>query len=228
MMFFNVRGNIIFLLTFCLIITSHATAQNTKSSAQSTQHLISTLNKLLQQQNQQLLADRLRIDRIAQHYLNNDDISEDDFNWLKTITHDYQLAPQQRGDKAYFNALLHRVDVIPASLAIAQALLETDRSHTSSAQKANNPFGLLCQRPCQQQLMRFPTQQAAITYYIHLLNTAKAYEPLRKLRAQARKQQQKLRGEQLANGLIHYSLQGRAYSDKLQQTIKTHHLTKLD
>ncbi len=206
---------------------SPKTASVTKSAPaiSASQRFIQTLNSALRQQNQQLEKDRARIQRIAQRYLHNDDISESDFNWLKETTRDYQLEPQQRGDQAYFHALLQRVDSVPASLAIAQAIIETGWGEASSTAKAHNPFGLLSGH---RNLMQFPNQQAAVAYYVRLLNTAKPYEPFRKLRAQARSKNKNLHGEQLANGLIKYSTQGQSYIHKVQHTIQINHLAKLD
>lgn len=209
----------------------HSASSHHDSGQHAAQHFIQSLNHTLQQHNQQLLKQRSRIQTIAQRYLHNDDISEADFNWLKNITNDYQLIPQQRGDQAYFQALLRRVDVVPPSLAIAQAIIETGWGEAASTAKANNPFGLQCGHHCRQHhrnLRQFPSQQAAVAYYVKLLNTAKAYEPFRQLRAQARLKNKKLRGEPLASGLIKYSTQGHRYISKIQETIKINQLEKLD
>lgn len=203
----------------------HPIAASEVSTASPPQRFIRTLNQSLQQQNQQLTKDRGRIKAIAQHYLHNDDISEADFNWLKEITSAYQLEPHQRGDQAYFKALLLRVDTVPASLAIAQAIIESGWGEASSTAKAHNPFGL---QSGHRQLKNFPSQQAAVAYYVKLLNTSQAYEPFRKLRAQARSNNKKLQGEHLANGLTKYSTQGHAYIKKVQNTININQLAKLD
>lgn len=201
----------------------------TSKKAPSRQPVGINLLALIKQHNAQLLKDRQHIEDIAQHYLQNDDISEADFNWLKNTAADYQMEPRQRGDQTFFKDLLVRVDVVPPSLVLAQALLESGTD--ASRRQGNNFFGIRCTADCGQgkrDLMAFATPDAAVAYYFKLLNTAKPYQPFRELRAQARSKQQKLRGNQLANGLGKYSPQGKLYIQKIKTTISNNQLAKLD
>lgn len=211
--------------------SSKHTPKTTTGKREPVQHRsVANLVRLIDQHNQSLLQDRKHIEDIARHYLQNDDISETDFNWLKNTAADYQMEPQQRGDQTFFKDLLLRVDIVPASLALAQAMLESGAGAAPLTRQSNNPFGILCGKDCpgKHDLKTFAGQQEAVAYYARLLNTAKAYQPFRELRAQARSKNQKLRGEQLANGLGKYSTQGKTYIQKVKTTITANHLAKLD
>ena len=193
---------------------SHSPASAVHKASISRPQLLKTLLPLIQRQNTQLLKDRQHIEAIAQHYLQNDDISEADFNWLKQTAADYQMEPRQRGDKTFFHDLLVRVDVVPASLVLAQALLESGLSSPT------NPFGLTDKN--------FDSSDAAVAYYFRLLNTDKAYQPFRELRQQTRRKSQKLRGTPLAEGMGRYTPLGKRYIQKIKTTISVNQLAKLD
>jgi hypothetical protein len=104
------------LFLSCLWIAVPATAKPAAPHA--------AMGERLQTLNRQILADRDRASGIAERYLGTDEISEDDFNWLKITAEKYGLEPRQRGDQRFFTALLDRIDVVPPSLALALGWLE--------------------------------------------------------------------------------------------------------
>lgn len=180
------------------------------------------LATLLQQKNLALLQDRQHIETIASHYLQNDDISEADFNWLKQIAADYRMPPQQRGDQTFFRDLLLRVDAVPTSLALAQAVMESGLRIGDD----HNPFGRHSGK--RHETKRFASLQAAIDDYLKQLNTGKDYQNFRQQRAQLRNKNRKLHGEALAAALSVYSDRRTVYTDKLKTVIAIHQLAQLD
>ena len=74
----------------------------------------------------------------------------------------------------------------------------------------------------------FKTPFESIAAYMHNLNTHPAYEALRRMRAQARQQQQPLSGKALAAGLEKYSERGEAYVKEIRTLIRVNRLTEVD
>jgi len=68
----------------------------------------------------------------------------------------------------------------------------------------------------------YPTVLAGITDYIHILNTGSAYEELRNIRTQLRKDNQPINPLKLAEGLSRYSQKGEEYVKILQSLINNY------
>ncbi|MEO2175456.1 MAG: glucosaminidase domain-containing protein [bacterium] len=133
-------------------------------------------------------------------------------------------------------ALLLRVDVVPASLIVAQAAKESGWGRSRFATEGNNFFGIWCfYRGCGlkplkreegrgHEVATFDTVEQGVRYYVRTINTHVAYDDLRDMRAVARKQQQSSLGEHLANGLIRYSERGMPYVREVQSMIRYNNL----
>ena len=139
---------------------------------------------------------------------------------------------------ARINDLLERVDVVPASLVVAQAAKESGWGTSRFAVQGNNFFGIWCFhegcgiKPRQRDLglnhevATFDTVEQGVRHYVRTINTHVAYGDLRELRARARERQQLPEGEQLANGLVHYSQRGEAYVKEIQFIIRHNQLQR--
>jgi Bax protein len=135
--------------------------------------------------------------------------------------------------------LLTKVDIIPTSLALAQAAMESNWGRSRFA-KYNNYFGIWCFNPgcgilpakkdknAKHEVAIFLTTQDAISYYMWNLNTNNAYQQLRLIRKELRDDKQKLSGEKLANGLEKYSGVGHNYIKTLKKIIKYNNLQQYD
>jgi len=185
------------LMTRCLFIIaviifgqeSFAANQNAKKS-----QFIKELQSLITPYNSQIIIDRQRIHKIAEQYLHNDEISEDDFNWLKTTAEYYQLVPKQRNDQAFFNALLKRVDVIPSSLIISLAIANGGWIHQSSTKRLN----FLCVSPCPSNI----NAEQRLQHFFFIINTHSRYNNFREQRDQLRSKHQAITGKQLVDSLL--------------------------
>ena len=125
-----------------------------------------------------------------------------------------------------------RIDIIPASLVLAQAANESAWGTSRFATQANNLFGQWCYtRGCglvpnsrnvgsQHEVRKYPSVQASISSYMRNLNTHNAYSDLRNIRAGLRHRNQSITGEKLAHGLSSYSERGQDYVDELISMIK--------
>ncbi len=74
----------------------------------------------------------------------------------------------------------------------------------------------------------FDTPVASLESYINNLNSHPAYQLLRDIRAQRRKQNQPITGSALAAGLIKYSQRGEEYIEELRAMIKFNALNEYD
>ena len=135
--------------------------------------------------------------------------------------------------------VLQRVDVLPASLVLAQAANESGWGTSRFARQANNYFGMWCYqagcglKPRQRdpgrshEVKRFQHTRDSVVAYLHNLNTNRAYQSLRDLRQTTRELGAPLRGVLLAEGLLSYSSRGADYIKDIQAMIITNDLEQL-
>ena len=136
------------------------------------------------------------------------------------------------------DALLKRVDVIPPSLVLAQAAVESGWGTSRFAKEGNSffgqrsygidPDGLVPERARGFTVKRFDTIADSVRAYLHNLNTHRAYADFRAARAAMRRKSDTLAGSALAIHLSRYSEEGYAYVEKLRKVIQDNRLTDLD
>lgn len=143
----------------------------------------------------------------------------------------YGLEEHQASDEALIEALLLRLDVVPASLALAQAAKESGWGTSRFARKGNNLYGQRCfERGCglvprqrtdgdSHEVRSFPTPFRSIQSYIHNINTHHHYQAFRQQRAQLRKTGLAPSGLLLADALGSYSERGEDYVEEIKQLI---------
>lgn len=188
----------------------------------------------IQRENRRLLGDRLRIDRIERELSSEDEISRDDFEWLKQMATRYNLDPAARRNPEFFDSLRRRVDTLPASMIIAQAALESGWGRSQAARASNNFFGHYCySRDCgipapgSGDLRIFKSPEASVLAYMHNLNSHRAYRELRQKRAALRAAGKPASGSVLAPTLTGYSERGAAYTVDVVTLIRENDLDEL-
>lgn len=156
--------------------------------------------------------------------------------WLNERFKEYKV---EVGD---FDALLHRADIVPVSLALAQAAVESGWGTSRFAREGNALFGqwtwskdasdgIVPEKRAEGKTHMIKAFQApvdAVSSYIRNLNTHRAYRELRKIRASMRKKDATITGTALAEGLEAYSEKGYAYVKLIRQIIRTNKLGSLD
>lgn len=179
---------------------------------------VALLLPVIQAENARLLTDRRRIARIEQELSHDDEISRDDFDWLKQLAEHYELDPKARRNSEFFESLRQRVDRVPASLIIAQAALESGWGRSEVTRESHNYFGHYCfdkgcgvAAPGAGDLRRFDSVEASVQAYMHNLNSHPAYHGLRAHRAELRARGRRPAGSELAGDLTAYSERGAAY-----------------
>lgn len=199
---------------------------------------IAYLYPVIVEVNAEILVDRRRLDAIAARYERHAAISRVDRWWLAQRAAAYALStddPEQQ-----LAGLLRRLDIVPPSLALAQAAIESGWGTSRFAVEGNNLFGHWCfvegcglvpeRRPAgaQHEVAAFDSTATAVRRYLYNLNTHRAYRPLRSLRAEARAEGRPLSGLELAGGLSRYSERGQPYVRDVRIVIRANDLETYD
>ena len=141
---------------------------------------------------------------------------------------------------AVLNRLLHRMDIIAPSLALAQAANESAWGTSRFAREGNNLFGQWCFQPgCglapaqrspgqTHEVRVFEHPYASIVSYMHNLNTHPAYAPLRSIRGRLRAQAAPITGLDLVDGIRSYSQERDRYVHWIRQIIVANGLNEID
>ena len=131
------------------------------------------------------------------------------------------------------------MDLIPVSIAIAQAAKETGWGTSRFAQEGNALFGQwtwsgegLKPKEADEneghKVMKFNVLQASVRAYQRNLNTHKTYREFRLARAQLRDDNEKLDSLKLAECLDNYAQTGTEYTKVLKQIIQQNQLKDFD
>jgi Bax protein len=133
------------------------------------------------------------------------------------------------------NELIEKMDIIPISIALAQAAKESGWGTSRFALEGNAIFGqwtwdgegiepLEKAENQRHKILRFPLLRASVKAYITNLNTHRSYKNFRTQRAELRKQNKVLSGKELINGLDKYAQTGKEYTKVLLKIIEQNDL----
>ena len=165
--------------------------------------------------------------------LNKNNNSEAEKNWLKSKFKQYGVVNRDLA------TLKIRMDIIPVSLAIAQAAKETGWGVSRFAQEGNALFGQWTFdgegiKPAgsdvgeTHKVMKFKILRASVRAYQRNLNTHSGYKEFRMARAELRDNGRNLDGIILATYLDKYAETGQEYVKIIKQIIKQNNLTDFD
>lgn len=161
----------------------------------------------------------------------------------KTLMHlcwKYKVDCDSTSTQNTIDQLLLHIDIIPPSLALAQAANESAWGTSRFALKANNYFGQWCfsqgcglvpkkrNEGAKHEVRKFDSAYESVEAYIFNLNSNRAYESLRALRGVARRSDRSLDGAELAKGLLSYSERRGEYVKELQSMIRHNNLSQYD
>lgn len=160
---------------------------------------------------------------------------------LLDVAERYSIAaPESLAEPELMRILLRRVDLVPASLALAQSANESAWGTSRFARQGNNLFGQWCfKRGCGMvpkarddgavhEVAAFKSTQKSVDAYIHNINTGSAYTQLRKLREKRRSESKPIDGYTLAAGLERYSERGHEYIKEIRAMIGFNKLARFD
>jgi Bax protein len=159
---------------------------------------------------------------------------------VERLASEYELEAFSASEQHDWDVLLRRVDIVPPSLALAQAANESAWGSSRFAREANNYFGHWCfadgcglvpedrRQGAQHQVAAFESPMESVQRYLFNLNSHEAYTQLRISRAQLRSAGEPVTGLKLVEDLGRYSERGDAYIEELQSMIRFNNLTELD
>ncbi|WP_257293847.1 glucosaminidase domain-containing protein [Endozoicomonas sp. YOMI1] len=191
---------------------------------------------MVQKENDTILQNRQRIMALSCQ----SELTDKDRSWLADMGRKYRMRDVSVYDELFFAELLTFVDIIPASLALAQSANETAWGTSRFARQGNNFFGQWCFSPgCgivpearpegeTYEVQKFEDVAASVRAYMHNLNTNHQYRAMRKLREQRRVSQEPVTGADLAYGLRAYSIRGEEYIEELLSMINSNKLLQYD
>ncbi|ALE52280.1 hypothetical protein SP60_02985 [Candidatus Thioglobus autotrophicus] len=138
------------------------------------------------------------------------------------------------------DTLLMRVDIIPASLILAQGAYESNWGRSRFAKYYHNFFGLWCfekgcgivplkrDKAATHEVAKFSSLDKSVEYYMRSINRNSAYATLRKIRKNKRDKQAHITGLALAEGLENYAEIGYEYVETVQSIIRYNKLSQYD
>lgn len=202
---------------------------------------LGALLPLILMANEELRAERAQVEALRARYpevtgeTGLDQLADADRYWLEALYLRYGVEP---GD---WQGLLLRLDEIPVSLMMAQAIQESGWGTSRFARDGNALFGqrtwnseedgIVPDLRAEGQSFRvksFPDLMAAIRSYMLNLNTHDAYGKLRAKRAQLRRQPASAPGQVLAAALTRYSEESGGYIKALRGLIRANDLGELN
>jgi len=192
---------------------------------------------LIDEKNQEITRTR---DKLLTWNKSRNDIGWWDSRTIGDLAAQYRVKNFSIDDDASWEKLLVNVDVLPPSLVLAQAANESAWGTSRFAKLGNNYFGQWCfehgcglvpkQRDSDKahEVAAFDSPQESLESYMQNLNSHPAYQSLRDIRTQLRKEKQPVTGDALAAGLIKYSERGEEYIEELRAMMKFNKLSKHD
>jgi Bax protein len=188
--------------------------------------------------NQAIEAERQEIESLLARHDHQGLLQEEDLRCLQEMVDYYKLPGDPLTDQRARAMLLHRVDILPPSLVLAQAATESGWGTSRFAREGNNLFGQMTFRPGNgivpanrrkgeiHEYKRFGTLFESVRSYMRNLNTHAAYREFRDLRAQLRRSGKPLSGVLLADGLNAYSTRNSDYIADVRAVIRANGLDR--
>jgi Bax protein len=231
----RIKNIAIILLCFFAISTVFA-ANDTSSFTKKQAKFVKTILPNIELANRQIL--ELRKQLVYLHFMWQEHIPINYWHqqWLIKLAKQYKVKNIDFAHAATWNTLLRRVDGLPNSLVLAQAINESAWGRSYFAREANNYFGQWCTVPgcgviprrrspgATHEVKKYATAFDSVRGYMLNINTNRSYRKLRNLRQQLRVNHEILSGLVLVHGLSNYSQRGKAYVESLQNIIEKFNL----
>ena len=183
---------------------------------------------LILHENNKIEKDRKELFRVLAKKSN----TKEEKNWLKWKFKEYKIKNFD------ISELKIRMDIIPVSLAIAQAAVESGWGTSRFALEGNALYGQwtwsdnglkpLDNVDGDHKVMQFKILTASIKAYKKNLNTHSGYMKFREARANLRSRNEKVTGLKLTQYLNNYAATGKQYTKKLELTIKKNSLSDFE
>jgi Bax protein len=184
---------------------------------------------LIVAENEKILADREKLKIVSGKKFTTDQEKQ----WLRQKLLEYKVK------KGNMEELLIRIDIIPTSIALAQAAKESGWGTSRFALEGNAIFGqwtwsgqgiapLDRESNKNHKILKFPILRASVKAYQNNLNTHKSYLKFRQKRMIMREKNKNISGLELTETLNNYAQTGTEYTKILIQIIKQNRLTDFE
>ena len=184
---------------------------------------------LILEENNKILLDRKKLFAI----LNKNNNSNSDNEWLNKKFNQYGISNKD------IPTLKRRMDIIPPSMAIAQAAKETGWGTSRFALEGNALFGqwtytdkgikpAAAEAGTTHKVMMFNVLKSSVRAYTRNLNTHKSYRKMRYIRAIQRDNKGNLNSLELVDYLDRYAETGKEYTITLKKIIDQNNLIDFD
>ena len=184
---------------------------------------------LIVAENERIIADREKLINLSKKKFTTDLEKQ----WIRQKLLEYKV---KKGD---LDELIIRMDIIPTSIALAQAAKESGWGTSRFALEGNAIFGqwtwsgqgiapLDRESDKNHKILKFPILRASVKAYQNNLNTHKSYSKFRQKRSFLREKNKKVAGLELTETLNNYAQTGSEYTKKLNQIIKQNRLTDFE
>jgi len=180
-------------------------------------------------ENERILEDREKLKLLTNKKFTTDLEKQ----WLRQKLLEYKVK------KADLKELMTRMDIIPTSIALAQAAKESGWGTSRFALEGNAIYGqwtwsgqgiapLDRDSNKNHKILKFPILRASVKAYKNNLNTHKSYKAFRDKRLQLREKNKKIKGLELTETLKNYAQTGSEYTKILNQIITQNRLTDFE
>jgi len=193
-----------------------------------------TVLPLVLKTNDDILQERKRLLRIKAEKIKTGKLDAADRLWLVALSERYKVSRNN------LDEMIRRSDIIPPSLALAQAAEESGWGTSRFALEGNAIFGQWTfavkgalvpknrDEGKSHRVQAFTSLLDAVRAYVLNLNTHKAYRQFRQERQALRRSGKHLKGSELARTLSSYSERGNKYIRTLQSIIGGNQLQDFD
>ena len=184
---------------------------------------------LIVAENEKILDDREKLKVISEKKFTSDLEKQ----WLRQKLLEYKVK------KGNLDELMRRMDMVPVSIALAQAAKESGWGTSRFALEGNAIFGqwtwdgqgiapLKRDGDKNHKILKFPILRASVKAYKNNLNTHKSYLKFREKRNSLREKNKKITGLALTGTLENYAQTGSEYTKILNQIITQNRLSDFE
>ena len=198
------------------------------NTSQKRELFIKIILPLILDENEKITDDRKKLFKMLSKNFN----TAGERYWLKRRFKEYKIDDQD------LSKLKMRMDIIPVSIALAQAANESGWGTSRFALEGNALFGQwtysengldpLDSDGGEHKVARFNVLQASVRAYKLNLNTHKGYSRFRNARAELREKNEEIDSLKLAKYLNKYAETGKKYTETLEKIIKQNSLMDFD
>ena len=199
-----------------------------KSVTQKKETFLQILLPLVVAENETILKNRKYLFKILKK-----NQSVENTNWINKKYKKYKVS------KKNVDELIEKMDIVPTSIALAQAAKESGWGTSRFALEGNAIFGQWTWNGAgieplekiagqKHKILKFPLLRASVKAYINNLNSHNGYKSFRKKRLQLRNENKNLSGLDLIHELDNYAQTGKEYTKLLEKIIKQNDLDEFE